>query len=1248
MTELYSNVPTFRLTRDASIDNVNMGDNAWLKIIKKKNELAKVELMNRSFIDTTNNTVYEIGFPQFTLSTSPTIAWTQPQSTNIRDISGNDNIIILDFEDLDSRNFLNGETDKYDSLPILKYLVVRLTDSVENLPVGNNQYYNYIFSGDIIGPSEFLDFNTNYCIKNSEILEKDFNGNPIWLYYPLNWCSIINDDINSYLDLNLNVQISPKYYDDSSIDDDDIITSTNSSIFPTTDNSNTYELNNLFWCSLNSERHSKVLFISTGDNVMDIIENQTAVDPTSIPSYTGTAYGIQVSGKYAYRHIPNFVYVDIKVIYNGTEKTHIGNKGGGYRKTPGTLELVRETTEPYYFDNSPIFESSTSTNIWSMRDALEANYFEIRYKPLVPIKPLTSGTGTLSITFKFGNNNPDLPNSTVTTFERYPDMDGTPSTSGTTYKDATRDSESIKLEWKSDDTYPTREQKIILFDVASGTVNQEASIIKTTTNYNDIQSTTFNIQTYVYQFRLEDPTTQNSLKLYNSAIKNFAETNTNIMVINNNKFNLFLFPEIDRDFTNNIFDYDEDNENIGIIQYDPLIDTNNIFSVEMKLEKIFMNDGLNLNADNLLGDTINTELLQSKKIYISGRDTTTSAYSNADGTYDENSPSIDIRFDTNVSDNLTISRSCVSLGKGLVNNNSLNTEDAFINENSFSFSFLFKLKQNFLSDYWKINTTLSELVTDNIIDDSFDDLERQRKIAGTILVIDLYLSGQIFLINTAKNKSDISYIPTITDTIKPSITGNPTLNFDFIENIPALSSHPVYLKLFNNYSTSTENPIDIKNTFYNESINNIYTGNLSNTITDDQKTINQPLNKTPNTATNTTTNTSTNTTTITATNTTTNIFDINTIFSNNTDTYTITIELTTINEAEGVQVSQGTNVGVLQTALSGNVTSITIAVVSGLTWVTDENMIIGGTPIASSYIQSVISNGPLVDKTPSTNTTPTPYNGIYYFDIQSSDNPLSNPTLKNLIIYPGTIQVNLVELPDIIYDPDETKLRPDNKSIIISWPRYYFDNSQGKITWTIVRQDMATLVEEEPKYYDRNSTEISIVGDKIQFIDTKIRIYDKYQYTVSGEFVYEPSINVNTIPKTPRLSLSITGFTTDTIFVCSGYTNRFPFGRFNTTSTNFKLFAPKLLRTDITPTTKKLFASQLLLTNPAPPGVTDEYHLENNITSWPGGRGSCGDNVIISGQNTQVNENIYANTSDQLSKKQIYNFLSKSRFRPDR
>ena len=127
---------------------------------------------------------------------------------------------------------------------------------------------------------------------------------------------------------------------------------------------------------------------------------------------------------------------------------------------------------------------------------------------------------------------------------------------------------------------------------------------------------------------------------------------------------------------------------------------------------------------------------------------------------------------------------------------------------------------------------------------------------------------------------------------------------------------------------------------------------------------------------------------------------------------------------------------------------------------------------------------------------------------------------------------------------------------------------QGKIIWTIVRQDMATLVN-VTRTYDINSTEINIVGDNIQFIDTEIRIYDKYQYTVSGEFVYNSSIIINNIQKNFSLSLYITGFTTDTIFVCKGYTNRFPFGRFNTTSTNLKLFAPKLLRTDINPTTRK-------------------------------------------------------------------------------
>ena len=247
--------------------------------------------------------------------------------------------------------------------------------------------------------------------------------------------------------------------------------------------------------------------------------------------------------------------------------------------------------------------------------------------------------------------------------------------------------------------------------------------------------------------------------------------------------------------------------------------------------------------------------------------------------------------------------------------------------------------------------------------------------------------------------------------------------------------------------------------------------------------------------------------------------------------------------------------------------------------------------------------------------------------------------------------VNVVELPDINKSDTTINLSSDNRKINITWPRYYYNTSQGDITWTIIRQDMASFVK-VTRTYTISSSEITIVGDNIVYEDTDIRRFDKYQYTISGKFNFISTININNIPKNYSLSLDIQGFTTDTIFICYGYTTRFPFGRFNTTTTNLKLFVPKLLRTDINSTTKSFFSNQLLLTNPAPPGTSDEYHLENNITSWPGGRGSCtsvtGDVETFGRTLTQVNENIYSNTSNQLSKKQIFNLLSKSRFRPDR
>lgn len=129
---------------------------------------------------------------------------------------------------------------------------------------------------------------------------------------------------------------------------------------------------------------------------------------------------------------------------------------------------------------------------------------------------------------------------------------------------------------------------------------------------------------------------------------------------------------------------------------------------------------------------------------------------------------------------------------------------------------------------------------------------------------------------------------------------------------------------------------------------------------------------------------------------------------------------------------------------------------------------------------------------------------------------------------------------------------------------------------------MASLAE-ITRTYTINSSEISNVNENIVFIDTEIRRFDKYQYTISGVFNFNSFVTINSVVSNYNLSLNINAFTTDIVFICFGYTRRFPFGRFNTTTTNLKLYVPKLLRSNLNSTTKEFFKSQLLLTNPVPP-----------------------------------------------------------------
>ena len=134
--------------------------------------------------------------------------------------------------------------------------------------------------------------------------------------------------------------------------------------------------------------------------------------------------------------------------------------------------------------------------------------------------------------------------------------------------------------------------------------------------------------------------------------------------------------------------------------------------------------------------------------------------------------------------------------------------------------------------------------------------------------------------------------------------------------------------------------------------------------------------------------------------------------------------------------------------------------------------------------------------------------------------------------------------------------------------------------------------------------------------------YDKYKYTISAicywtgikDLLDNDGINTDNIVYP---SFNITGFTTPVYFICKN--NRFPYGRFNTTATNLKLYRPLLLRTV---------------------GQRDQF---GNVIG-----GDCSvvqktrPNVLSDGGS---NNNIYINTADQMTRKETFKRLSTLRLK---
>ena len=109
-------------------------------------------------------------------------------------------------------------------------------------------------------------------------------------------------------------------------------------------------------------------------------------------------------------------------------------------------------------------------------------------------------------------------------------------------------------------------------------------------------------------------------------------------------------------------------------------------------------------------------------------------------------------------------------------------------------------------------------------------------------------------------------------------------------------------------------------------------------------------------------------------------------------------------------------------------------------------------------------------------------------------------------------------------------------------------------------------------------------------------------------------------------------FDTETLIVCIN--NQFPYGRYNTTSTNLKLYRPLLMRTAGWQCAK-----------------VDEFG--NTSGNCVGGlcqglvNGKL-QNLYNPGRAIGGTRNIYANTTDQMSQKQVYVLLAKSTTRPFR
>ena len=264
------------------------------------------------------------------------------------------------------------------------------------------------------------------------------------------------------------------------------------------------------------------------------------------------------------------------------------------------------------------------------------------------------------------------------------------------------------------------------------------------------------------------------------------------------------------------------------------------------------------------------------------------------------------------------------------------------------------------------------------------------------------------------------------------------------------------------------------------------------------------------------------------------------------------------------------------------------------------------------------------------------YSNLYAISLKGSNTGfgINNENFRDRNVFPNIIIINCVELPPPVQVNNTSDMvADDNRSVKIVWKGYNFSKPQGDfrskygnsgdIVWTITREQTQLGIRKklfeqiiEPDQNPNGGDNYNL--STYTFIDTDVRIYDKYIYTVSGTFVYNfkrTSVDLNST----TLSLAFGSFITPEVIICKN--NKFEFGRYNTTSTNLKLFRPLLLNKE-----------------------GGQKDANGNQSAG----GLCLGNIFAGSTNISSSQNIYANTSNQLTKKQTYVLFSKQQYRPFR